>query len=297
MPLDLDRCAEECFVLWTCISITVSLFTFVSLVVWSKCRTAPLDWISVNPLCKLEFHFIVASRWRIRADWNSRSRKRVAAGRAAVGCWQWTAAGVNSWKQDYSVKVFTAWCTESQLVTGGKRGSIHNTDKITYCGCFPLSYHSSIRFLYMKFSVENSAFSLSRHGLSEWDQVALKDPDEWTLGTNNSPSFLSLLFSLCLSFSPSSPPPLLCLGRWGNPGLFLARLAYPAIRGLDGWREQKEAEVKERWCALSPRPKTQIWGQKEENRAGHGASEWSGLETNTQAVLFNHLRCQLGVSR
>lgn len=39
------------------------------------------------------------------------------------------------------------------------------------------------------------------------------------------------------------------------------------------------------------------WGQKEENGAGHGESEWSGLETNTQAGLLNRLHCQLSVSR
>lgn len=49
------------------------------------------------------------------------------------------------------------------------------------------------------------------------------------------------LFPLLSSLFSSSP---LCSGRWGNPGLFLAWLAYHAIRGLDEERaERGEGEI------------------------------------------------------
>lgn len=147
-----------------------------------------------------------------------------------------------------------------------------------------LFYQSYITL--MKIRGARSSLFRFCYSLSAWNPVSLKDPDEWTLGTNNKPSFLPL--SLLCPSSFLSPPSLLCLGRWGNPGLFLAWLAYPAIRGLGRWREHREAEVKETWCTLCcslSEAKTQIWGQKEENGAGQKESEWIGWATSTAKLL------------
>lgn len=50
-----------------------------------------------------------------------------------------------------------------------------------------------------------------------------------------------------------------------------------------------------RSLSLSPRPKLRFGDKK--RKMGQDMERLSGLETNTHPVLFNHLRCQLGVSR
>lgn len=145
-------------------------------------------------LCKsslIKFHYTVASRWRIGADWSSWSSKRLAA-----DSWLLTVNCSRSQQLKTRLKQFAACCSVGdrrevwKYLQDWKKS--YKIQRLFFC--------FSHRFLYTTRSVSSSAFPLSRHGLSEWHQVALKDPHKWTLGTNNKPSF-SLFF---LSFFPPS---------------------------------------------------------------------------------------------
>lgn len=176
MPLDHDRCAEECFQeegkQWSC----AFLLHFHSTLKYNHADiyfSEHFNLISVNPL----WHYVGRNLISVLPLDGVLVHVRIA------GSWGKVTANPMNCKQDFFF-FFHLWHVVAKKLTFSQ--------------------------------------------LSESNQMVIYITMQALVPVRDRP-FLSLFFPLHF--------PLLCLGRPGNPGLILAQLAYPAIWGLDEWRE------------------------------------------------------------